>query len=431
MVPFRAACRVHTGNTGRMYDGTGFPPDTSTVQGVLPLERGYPLFALKFYGGMGNLTAHKPEMHVRIFSSILLVVIAFAAASCSEDPIPIYISGNPRVDLERDSVVVAGTAGETAEISNVYLSADGEAYAAGLELKPGGTFVQGNLWKHDGTVWRGALDQAMFDRVLWVHDVDGSPGGTVWAVAELKNLVGGRAFAVLRKDGDTWTDVSPSRLIGVNAIDVVSDDNVWVYGMSPEIYHYQDGEWGALILPEPWGLEAPFDVQVKSISADEQRAFVLLSTDPASLTPPHVFFVYDDGIFTPLYREGEIEGADEFNRELQTLVRSRDGVPIAAGAGIYRWDGSEDGFVHLMNHPEGNLFRDSFLSPEGNMIFAGDNSAMRWSDSEGWYPVHVAAPVGEMSFLSVAMADTMIVATGKISGGESVLLHGTITRIEQ
>ncbi len=359
---------------------------------------------------------------------IAVLAILIGASACSEDPVPIYISGNPRVDLVRDSIVVQGSEGEQAAILAVHMTPEGEMFAGGIELRPDGQYFQGDIWTHDGTLWRSALDPATRDLVLSVDDLDASPSGTVYAVADLKTPVGLRSSAVLRRDGDAWIDISPSSLTYANGCNIVSDDEIWLYGNGAVIPHYTNGEWEMTELPEPWNTYHPNDLRVTAVSGGEESTHALAELLTGETELPHILFRWEDSLWTPIYREGKVEGAGEDDRQLQTLLRSRDGVLIASGRGIYRLDG--DQLAHLQNHPQGNLFRSSFLSPEGNIIVAGDGNAMRWSNGEGWYGVHVDSPT-PVTFISVAMSDTMIVAAGILGSTlnpEYVLQHGTITR---
>lgn len=365
---------------------------------------------------------------MKLNSIIAVLAILVGVSACSEDPVPVYISGNPRVDMVRDSIIVRGTEGEKAVIRSVHMTPDGEMLAAGYELRPDGQSFQGDIWTHDGTVWRSALDAATRDLMLSVDDLDVSPAGTIYAVADLKYPVGDRYSALLRRDGEDWVDISPAFLPSVNGCDIVSDDDIWLYGNGAKIPHYRDGEWEVTELPEPWRSYHPFDLRVASVSGGQHRAYALVVLVTNEVEMPHILFRRDDSVWTPIYKEGNIEGAAEDDRQLQTLLRSRHGVLIASGRGIYRLDGEQ--FAHLQNHPEGKLFRSSFLSPEGNIIVAGDGNAMRWSNGTAWHGVHVDAPI-PLTFTSVAMADTMIVAAGLAGHAQAVeyvLLHGTITR---
>lgn len=371
-------------------------------------------------------------MKLNRIAAILAILIG--AAACSEDPIPIYISGNPRVDLVRDSIVVRGTEGETASIRAVYMTADGEMFAGGMEERPDGQFFQGDLWTHDGTMWRSALDASTRDNVLTVTDLGGTSSGSVYAVAWLKSPVGNRYSALLRREGDSWVDMSPSFLTTVSGCDIVSEDEIWLYGSGAIIPRYRDGEWEITELPEPWRAMHPNDFRVISISGGKDATYALGERvlEEGARSHPHILFrrYHSDTAWTAIYMEGDIEGAGDDDRQLQTLMRSRHGVVIACGSGVYRLDGQE--LVHIQNHPDGNLFRTGFLAEDGNMIIAGDGNAMRWSDGESWHGVHVDAPV-QQTFISTAMSDTMIVTagiTGTALDPEYVLLHGAITRRE-
>jgi hypothetical protein len=149
--------------------------------------------------------------------------------------------------------------------------------------------------------------------------------------------------------------------------------------------------------------------------------------ETGEIQPPHVLLAWRDSVWVPIYREGNIEGASQVNRNLRTLMLSRDDVLIASGDGVYRWDGEDKGFLLLENHPSGLTFRCSFRSFSGNMIIGGDAAGMRWSDGESWFGVHLAAPM-QPAITSVAMIDTLIVLSGA-DGFNDVLLHGSLTRM--
>ena len=361
-------------------------------------------------------------------SIILIVGVCFFIA-CSQDPVPTAITGNPRVDLVRDSVVMLGQDGEQPHVFSVAVTADGQFYAAGDELRNDNTAVQGNLWKLDGDIWKSALDPATRDLLLVARDVEASPSGAMWVVGGRKQAAATGYSIVLRGFDDNWIDMSPQDAFEADQVTVAGEDDVWVYGQFQELLRYRNGSWEFTSLPEPWASMERFDLRVQSVAANANNAWALLSQYGALNSEGRILLQLQGSEWVPRYYEGAIDSAGTVNRNLSTLFLHQDGSLRAVGDAVYRWTGEK--FLQVFRPRDGGQLYCAATTQSGQMMAAGAANSACWSDGSSWYNVHIAYE--ERMFLrSLAFLDTVAVMTGLTQdtlSSATPLLRGPISRV--
>lgn len=369
-------------------------------------------------------------MDVRMrWLSILLFAVFLA--SCTEDPIPFYYSGNPRLELTQDSIVVMGQNGEIPGIEAAHVRPDGQAFIAGYESMEDGTGMYGMVWKFNGIHWESAIDAVTRSSLLSVRALDGSDFGSLWAIGYRQP---DSASVILRRDGTQWSDVSPGDLLPVRDCHVASDNNVWAWGGHYRLYHYTNAAWETFDLPvDSLGTD---NLAVVSLVANDDVTYVLTYLYPSQDSTGRAILKYENDQWDIIYREGSIPGAGGANRTLRTLVLADHGELFAFGQIVYRWDGSS--LIRVVSpNPPADLLTGT-VGPSGNILVAGANTKAVWTNLRTWHNVHVESPM-PVTFLDVGMNDSLVVLTGShaVSVGENayasemVALRGILQRQEQ
>jgi hypothetical protein len=381
-----------------------------------------------FYYSPGSFHGLEEFMRKGLFA-IIIVIGVCTLVSCSQDPVPTAITGNPRIDFVRDSVVMLGQAGEQPLISSIAVTPDGHFYAAGTELRTDASYVQGNLWKLDGDIWRSALDPATRDLLLSARGVAASPSGAVWVVGSRKQAAATGYSIVLRGFDDNWVDMSPQDAFEAQNVTIAGEDDIWVYGQFRELLHYRNGSWEFTSLPEPWASMEDLDLRVQSVAADANNAWALLSVYGALNTEGRVLLQLRGSEWVPLYYEGAIDSAGTVNRSLRSLFLHQDGSLRAAGDAVYIWAGEK--FSQVFRPRDGGKLLCASTTASGQMMAAGEAGSACWSDGLSWFNVHLAYDE-RLHIWSLAFLDTVAVMTGLTSDSTSSvtpLLRGPISRI--
>ncbi len=360
-------------------------------------------------------------MHVLSFHIILSCLSIVLIAGCSADPGPGVVPVSTKsVVLSSAPIEMLGQNGEVGVFDCVWITADGEAFAGGIEMRTDGSGVQGNLWSFDGGAWKSALDPAARNSVMHVHGVHGVPSGSVWAVAFLKNAIQSRYVAVLHREDSIWVDRSPDDVPIIDKCCVVSDEHVWLYGLNQRLPLYLNGTWQSTALPEPWYSMNRSAVRVTSFAASESRAYALVEIGSGQNIAGRILFSFEDNTWQPVYREGQMEGADATDRKLKAIAMTRDGTLYAVSAGVYRWTGTS--FEHVRSSPHGYTLNCIAIAPNGTMIATGYLGVAVLFDGNEWKDLTLNY-TRQPTIRKIAINDSVLVCTGNISFDE-VLLRG-------
>ena len=216
-------------------------------------------------------------MDVRMrWLSFSLLIISLATVACTEDPVPLYFSGNPRLELVRDSIVVVGQNGEIPSVQAAYVRPDGQAFIGGYESQEDGSDMYGMIWTLNTDRWESAMDAGMRGSLYGIQALAASDFSSLWAVGARRP---DSSSVILRRDGTTWTDVTPGTMVPVRDCHVVSDNNVWVYGGHSLLYHYANATWETFELPvDSLGTD---NLAVVSLVANDEALYVLTYLVPA------------------------------------------------------------------------------------------------------------------------------------------------------
>ncbi|MDT8324210.1 MAG: hypothetical protein RRA94_08870 [Bacteroidota bacterium] len=367
------------------------------------------------------------------FPSILVLTAMLAA--CSQDPVPTVVTGNPRIDLVRDSVAMLGQAGERPLIFEMAVTAEGDFYAAGAELRTDNSFTQGNLWKLSaGGTWESALDPASQALLQSVRGLAVSPSGALWITGHRRQQGPLGYSIILRGFDDNWMEVSPESTFEATRVSLAGEEDAWFYGQSDVVLHYENGSWEYTMLPEKLVSAYGDTLWVEAVAADAVNTYALVKV---GLFPEEgrVVMQYHNGVWQPFYAEGSVDttalpnGAmlSAVNRELRTLLLHRDGSLRGIGAAVYRWNGER--FEQEFRPRNGASLLTASRAPDGQMMAGGVAMASAWSDGLSWFHVHMAYDATP-SIEALAFNDSVgVLAVSDTMDASSSILRGPISRV--
>ncbi len=368
-----------------------------------------------------------------VLPSLLLFTLILAA--CSQDPVPTAVSGNPRIDLVRDSVAMLGTAGEVPIIFQMAVTPGGDFYAAGAELRSDNSFEQGNLWKLSaGGSWVSALDPATQALVTSVRGVAVSPSGAVWITGHRKQPDVLGYSIIMRGFEDNWMEVSPESSFEATHVSGAGEDDVWFYGQSDVVLHYDNGSWEYTLLPDSLSVRYGNALWVQSVAADAASTYALVTVGNTT-DQGRIVMQYHNGVWQPFYAEGNVDttalpnGAilSPVDRDLRTLLLHRDGSLRGIGAAVYRWNGER--FEQEFRPRNGESLLTASRAPSGQIMAGGVAMASAWSDGLTWFHVHMAHESTPIIH-ALAFNDSVgVLAVSDTMDASYEILRGPISRV--
>jgi hypothetical protein len=364
-----------------------------------------------------------------------LLLFTFILAACSQDPVPTAVTGNPRIDLTRDSVAMLGSAGERPLIFQMAVTPGGDFYAAGAELRSDNSFVQGNLWKLSaGGTWESALDPASQALAGSVRGVAVTPSGAVWVTGHRKQEdVLGYSF-ILRGFEDNWMEVAPESSFEATRVSAAGEDDMWFYGQSDVVLHYDNGSWEYTLLPDSLSDTYGNALWVESVAADAAGTYALVTV---GVVPDEgrIVMQYHNGVWQPFYAEGNVDTTalgngsilSAVDRDLRQLLLHRDGSLRGIGAAVYRWNGER--FEQEFRPRNGASLLTACRAPSGQMMAGGVAMASAWSDGLTWFHVHMAYEQ-TLQIQALAFNDSVgVLAVSDTMDASRSILRGPISRV--
>ncbi|MCB2203290.1 hypothetical protein KQI65_00970 [bacterium] len=370
----------------------------------------------------------------------LLLLSIIIAAACSEDPVPTATSGNPRIDLQQDSIVLSDPSMQYVSIEDVVMTPQGEFYAGGYELMfldDTTTNVQGNIWKlsEDG-IWRSVLDASMRSRVNYVISIGTSPMGTIWAIGLRSDPTPENQSLIMRGIDDNWAVVGSEENFVLSGLTVAGEDDVWMYGSRFSVLHYENGAFTSSMIPDSaFGSYADSSRYILDLAVTSNDAWMLVRAGRAGTpTEPagRVILKFNNGGWEPIYAEGAVDTTGQINRGLAALLPHRDTGLLGIGQAVYRWDGEK--FNQEYRSRVGGSLLCAALAPSGQILAGGYDMSAAWSDDTYWFGVHidydgVVNPEG-YNITSLAFHDSLaVMAVRPFNTTASMLLRGPMSRI--